>query len=109
MKDIPFELLNIIFSYVERPATNKLMKYVINECYEEDHDPYYAENWYDNYCFNYSFSEWYFMYRKRWVNVVTKNVITKNVITKNHYKHTPAIIAVGFDKVCVDDRLLGFI
>ena len=23
--------------------------YLIEECYEEDYDPYYAENWLDNY------------------------------------------------------------
>lgn len=67
MKYIPIEIQNIIFSYVERPPTNKLIKYVINDCYEEDYDPYYAEYWYDNYCYNDTFYEWYFMYRKRWI------------------------------------------
>jgi len=55
---IPPEILNIIISFVERPPTNKLMKYVINDCYKEDYDPYYAKTWFDNYCFNYTFIEW---------------------------------------------------
>jgi hypothetical protein len=41
------------------------LKYLIHECYEEDYDPYYAENWLDNYCYEYTFAEWYFLYRKK--------------------------------------------
>lgn len=80
-------ILNIIFSYVPRPITNKLMKYVIYDCYEEDYDPYYAETYYDNYCHDYTFKEWYFLYRKWWV-------INKRKI----YKHTPYPTYVGADK-----------
>ena len=93
MKYIPIEIQNIIFSYVQRPPTNKLMKYIINDCYEKDHDPYYVEHWYDNYCFDYTFSQWYFMYRKRWILKKDKK-----------YKHSPTIILVGFDKISVKDR-----
>ena len=39
---------------------NVYMKYLIKECYEEDYDPVYAETWLDNYCFEYTFVEWYF-------------------------------------------------
>ena len=44
---------------------NPYMKYLIEDCYLEDYNPYYAEFWYDNYCYEYSFKEWYFLYRKR--------------------------------------------
>ena len=96
MRYIPLEIQNIILSYIERPPTNKLIKYVINDCFTEDHDPYYAENWYDNYCFSYTFCEWYFMYRKKWVNKKIRM-----------YEHTPSIILVGFDKINIKDRLYG--
>jgi hypothetical protein len=66
---------------VIHPFTSYL-KYLIHECYEEDYDPYYAENWLDNYCYEYTFAEWYFLYRKK---------------TKlNHYKHTPTKLKIGF-------------
>lgn len=40
------------------------MKYLINECYEEDYNPFFSEDWKDNYCHNYTFSEWYFFIEK---------------------------------------------
>ena len=61
---LPPEIVNYIFMFMQGP-TNKLMKYIIEDCYEEDYDPYTAEFWYDNYCFEYSFIEWYFLYRKK--------------------------------------------
>lgn len=88
---LPPEILNIIFSYVPRPPTNKLIKYLINDCYEEDYDPYYSETWYDNYCYNYTFKEWYFLYRK-WLVI---NIHNK----KRVYKHTPYPTYVGTDKL----------
>ena len=84
---LPNEILNIIFSFVQRPKTNKLMKYIIEECYEEDYDPYYSESYYDDYRYQYTFKEWYFLYRKWW--------ILKN---KKIYKHTPWPTYVGTDK-----------
>lgn len=89
MRYLPEEILNVIFSYVQRPLTNKLMKYIINDCYEEDYDPYGAETWCDNYCFDYTFKEWYFLYRKWWVIN----------INKQKYKHTPYPTYVGTDKL----------
>lgn len=86
---LPPEILNIIFSYVERPQTNKLIKYLINDCYEEDYDPYFSESWYDDYQFNYTFKEWYFLYRKWWV-------INKK---KKIYNYTPYPTYVGTDKL----------
>jgi hypothetical protein len=84
---LPNEILNIIFSFALRPQTNKLIKYIIEECYEEDYDPYYSETIYDDYRYQYTFKEWYFLYRKWW--------IIKN---KKIYKHTPWPTYVGSDK-----------
>ena len=56
------------------------IKYLINDCYKEDYDPFYAESWYSNYCFEYTFSEWYFLYRKHKIQEKGKG---------KKYKHTP--------------------
>jgi hypothetical protein len=87
---LPNEILNLIFSFIQRPLTNKIMKYVIEDCYEEDYDPYTAEYWYENYCFEYSFKEWYFLYRKNYIYKRKKNA---------KYKHMLSIIPVGADKI----------
>jgi hypothetical protein len=85
---LPNEILNIIFSFVPRPQTNKLMKYIIEECYEEDYDPYSNyEDIYDDYRSHYTFKEWYFLYRKWWI-----------VKGNKMYKHTPYPTHVGTDK-----------
>ena len=81
---LPNEILNIIFSFVERPQTNKLIKYVIEDCYEEDYDTYNYEDIYDDYRYHYTFKEWYFLYRK-WFVLKQKNI----------YKHTPHPTYVG--------------
>lgn len=86
MVNLPNEIINLILSFVKRPATNKIMNYVIEDCYKEDYCPYTAEYWYDNYCFEYSFTEWYFLYRKSYLCRIKK------------YRHTPSIILVGYDK-----------
>ena len=57
------------------------MKYLIEECYLEDYDPYYAEFWYDNYSYQYSFKEWYFLYRKKF--------------KKNNYKYTHPVLIIA--------------
>jgi hypothetical protein len=44
---------------------NNYINYLFEECYQEDYNPFYAEGWYDNYCYDYTFSEWYFLLRKR--------------------------------------------
>ena len=59
------------------------IKYLIQECYEEDYDPYYAEMWFDNYCYEYTFVEWYFLYRRK--------------MKFNYYKHTPIKLIIGSD------------
>jgi hypothetical protein len=61
------------------------MNYLIHDCYEEDYDPLFAEFWYDNHCFTYSFCEWYFLFRKKLAR------------QKDKYKHTPRILFVGAD------------
>lgn len=62
------------------------MKYLVEECYEEDYNPFFAEDYYDNYCFEYSFSEWYFLHRKRFRYHKTKT---------NRYKWTPDRLLIG--------------
>jgi hypothetical protein len=95
---IPNEILNIIFSYVERPKHSKIMKYLIEDCYEEDYNPFFAETWRDNYCFEYSFAEWYYLYRihSRLGGIPSRFKIKKNIYK---YKHTPNILLIGSDKL----------
>jgi hypothetical protein len=69
------------------------IKYLIQECYEEDYDPYYAQNWLDNYCYQYTFVEWYFLYRKRFK-------LTK--IEPNFYRYTPIKLIIGADLYSID-------
>ena len=87
MINLPNEIINMIFSFVPRPQTNKLMKYVIENCFEEDYDPYYYKNIYDDYRYQYSFKEWYFLYRKWYI-----------FKEKNKYWHTPYPTFIGTDK-----------
>ena len=63
---------------------NSCMNCLIHNCYEEDYDPLFAEFWYDNYCYTFSFSEWYFLFRKK-------------LAIKNKYKLTPSKLFVGAD------------
>ena len=73
------------------------IKYLVEECYEEDYDPYFAEFWYDNYCFSYTFTEWYFLYKK------------KMKFSKN-YTHTPTKLIIGNEKLyCVKLKHLNHI
>jgi hypothetical protein len=65
------------------------MKYLFEDCYQEDYNPFYTESWRDNYCYDYTFSEWYFLYRKR-LNYNCSKSKTKI----NKYKHTPAEIII---------------
>ena len=90
MVNLPNEIINRILSFVERPATNKIMNYVIEDCYKEDYCPHTAENWYDNYCYEYTFIEWYFLYRKYYIYNGNKNA---------KYKHMPSIILIGYNKI----------
>lgn len=67
----------------------KYMRYLVEECYEEDYDPYMAETWRDNFCHQYSFSEWYFMYRRLW----------HNPRKQKKYSHTHEKLIIGHEKV----------
>jgi hypothetical protein len=58
------------------------IKYLIHDCYEEDYNPYNAEMYYDNYCYEYTFIEWYFLYRRK---------------MRFNYKHTPIKLIIGSD------------
>ena len=65
------------------------INYLFEDCYLEDYNPFYAEFWYENYCYDYTFSEWYFLYRKR------NNYNSSKSKTKiNKYRHTPAEIII---------------
>lgn len=67
--------------------TNQIIHYInylFEDCYLEDYNPFYAESWRDNYCYDYTFSEWYFLYRKR-LNYNYSKIGTKI----NKYRHTP--------------------
>ena len=68
---------------------NNYINYLFEDCYLEDHNPFYAEGWYDNYCYDYTFTEWYFLLRKR-LNYNSSKIVTKI----NKYKHTPAEIII---------------
>ena len=98
---LPYEILNIIFSYVERPKHSKIMNYLIEDCYDKDYNPYIAESWSDYFCFHYSFYQWYYLYRiqARLGGIFKRHKITKNIYK---YKHTPKILPVGHDKLKVN-------
>jgi hypothetical protein len=62
------------------------MKYLIEDCYEEDYNPYTYNVNSESYRYIYTFSEWYFRYRK--------------YLKKGHnfYKLTPAVLCVGSER-----------
>ena len=70
---------------------NNYINYLFEDCYLEDYNPFYAEGWYDNYCYDHTFSEWYFLLRKR-LNYNSSKIETKK--NKYKYKHTPAKIII---------------
>lgn len=94
MVNLPNELINIIFSYCQRPPSYNLIEYIIRECYMLDYDPIWCESWRGNYSFEYSFNEWYFLYRKQ-MKYIYK-------LKKNKYYHTPHILIIGCDRLKVD-------
>jgi hypothetical protein len=98
---IPNEIINIIFSYIERPKHVQIIKYIIKDGYDEDYNPYTAENWTDNYCFQYSFYEWYYLYRmqSRLGGIIKRHKITKNI---NNYRHTHEKLLIGHDKLLMN-------
>lgn len=72
--------------------TNQIIHYInylFEDCYLEDYNPLYAEFWYDNYCYDYTFSEWYFLYRKR----LNYN-FSKSKTKINKYRHTPTKLII---------------
>ena len=81
--------------------TEKIIKYLIEAYYEEHYNPYTAENWQYNYCFQYSFTEWYYLYRlqARLGGTLKVYELAKNIYK---YKHTPEILLIGHDKLKVN-------
>ena len=105
MRYLPNEIVNIILSYVERPLHSSLIKYIIEDCYKKDYSPYTSEHWSDNYCFHYSFSEWYYLYRLQCKLGGIQFKFRKqyhqqpiNTLWDKKYKHTPSILKIGIDK-----------
>lgn len=90
-------------SLVDSTLLPKYMKYLIEDCYEEDHNPFTSETWRDNYCYEYTFSEWYFMYRKRWHHPKKLNI--KKEIT-NKYSHTNEKLIIAVDIIGTGFTLL---
>jgi hypothetical protein len=96
MPYLPNEIINKILSYVERPKHVKIIKYLIEDCYEEDYDPFWSENYSDNYCFEYSFCEWYYLYRYQFK---LGGLLTHKKYNYK-YKHAPKILLIGSNKIC---------
>jgi len=69
-------------------STTIYIKYLFENCYEEDYNIYDYDNINDMYCNNYTFKEWYFRYRKLWC-------LNKSKV--NNYKCTPAKLIIGLD------------
>lgn len=100
---LPNEIVNIIISYVERPSHSKWIHYLIEDCYKKDYNPYTAENWSDYYCFEYTFYEWYFLYRLQCKlgGMQFNSPYNKSkciTVWDKKYKHTPSLLKVGIDK-----------
>jgi hypothetical protein len=94
MIHLPNEIVNKIISYLERPKHVKIMKYLIEDCYEEDYNPYTAEYCSDNYCYEYSFQEWYYLYRYHF-----KLGGKKRKFYKKEFKYTPEILLIGSERL----------
>ena len=95
---LPNEIINIILSYVERPKHSKIIKYLIEDCYKEDYNPLTAYDYHDNYCFEYSFCEWYYLYRRQFrLGGLSKWQFKYG--KKNNYKHTHEKLFIGHDKL----------
>jgi hypothetical protein len=61
--------------------TNQIIHYInylFEDCYLEDYNPLYAEFWYDNYCYTFSFCEWYFLFRKKLARQTNKYKYRRN-------------------------------
>ena len=81
----------------------KYLHYLIKECYEEDYDPYDYDDeycWIDYYKYEWSFSEWYFRYRRRWHLNKKKEKQYRDKHFSDNYKHTP-------EKLIIGDQIFG--
>lgn len=90
MVHLPNEIVNIIISFMHRPSHVKIVNTLITDYYENDYDPSWLEIWRGNYAFEYSFQEWYFMYRKQMKYLFKQ---------KNKYYHTPAKLIIGNERL----------
>jgi len=88
MRDLPFEIINIILSFREKHFLSNIINNLIKNFYEKDFDPNYAEYWFDNYCYHYSFSQWYFY-------VIRKRCVHRSIF----YELTPKILNIGNEEI----------
>lgn len=88
MLNLPFEIINLILSFRENHPLSNMINYLIKNFYEKDFNPIIAEYWFDNYCYHYSFSQWYFY-------VIRKRIIHNYVF----YGLTPKILSIGNEEI----------
>lgn len=97
---LPNEIINIIMSYIQKPNHCKLLNTMICDYYEKDYDPFWFETWRGNYAFEYSFQEWYFMYRNQMKYLFKQKIFKQEIFKqKNKYYHTPAQLIIGDERL----------
>lgn len=86
MRYLPNEILDIIFSYVERPKHTTMIKYLIDDCYEKDVGNFFGLLYK---CSKYhTFNEWYYLYREEH-NLGGSTERTTRLKKIFKYKNTP--------------------
>jgi hypothetical protein len=99
MTNLPNEIINIIMHFVEKPKHTELIHTIVKNYYELDYDPFWFETSLSTYSFEYSFKEWYFLYRNQ-MKYLHKQKYRQ--CKKNKYMHTPRELIIGADKLKVD-------
>jgi len=86
--NLPIEIINLILSFREPNPVSILIKHVLTNSYEQDHNPYYMEYYYyDNYCNHFTYKEWYFKIIR----------VRYNKYGSRKYRHTPTDLPIGHD------------
>jgi hypothetical protein len=80
------EIINIIYSFIGKNTLSYIVNDLIKNKYENDFHPYFIKNFNDFYKFRYSFSEWYFLVRKK-------------INNKKKFIYTPKNLSIGYDKI----------
>lgn len=92
MVQLPNEILNIIFSFVERPQTNKIMKHIIEKGFLEDANPS-CKLYIDDSKF--TFYNWYSMFILYQKSIKKSN---KKSYCKQNYTHFPKVVDLGYSQ-----------